>query len=87
VPRKRQYRRPLPEGWTVTTETSVHGRHLVPGTEVSVFGRRGRARFRRRVDTPTSMWLELWSASQGMFWFVTPEQIKRVHVRRKMRAH
>lgn len=76
--------RPLPDGWSETDHLTVNGRHVTTGTELSVWGRRGRVRFVKQVTSPKSTWLQCWA---GQRWaFIDPNAVKTVHyARRKLR--
>jgi hypothetical protein len=75
----------LPEGWVVSTEIQIHGRYIVPGTELKIEGRRGRFRFIKHVKTNTTEWVDVWGGSTGSENWSSfhPDKIKRVHSKAK----
>lgn len=78
--RRRKRTAPLyPEHWEVSEESVCNGRHLTPGTEVSIRGERGRFRFLRHVRNTTSgsEWVDL--LQDKRFRSFRPERIKTVH--------
>lgn len=42
--------RGYPENWVVSEEMTWNGRKIVPGTELSITGKRGRYRFQRLIQ-------------------------------------
>ena len=74
-------------GWTVSTSfIAASGRHLSPGTEVSITGERGRFRFVRHVVTDKGVeWLDFIGGTKGvsMMRAFRPERIKRVHTKKQ----
>jgi hypothetical protein len=87
ITRKRTEPRPLPADWTVTTDLTIHGRHVVPGTELTIQGVRGRVRFVRHVrrDNGTE-WLDVIAADESGWRSFRPERVRTVHIRRRTRA-
>lgn len=75
--------------WVVTTEWSANGRNLVPGTEISIRGERGRFKFQRHVFNPKNNreWVDVIGGPNGakQFRSFAPEQIKTVHWKNKIR--
>lgn len=73
-------------GWAVSTEhVSPTGRHLSPGTEVSIHGERGRFRFQRHVTNASGVeWIDVIGGPKGVrAWrSFRPDRIKRVHYKR-----
>jgi hypothetical protein len=72
----------LPPDWHEFFDAKIHGRAILPGTEVSIIGKRGRFRFVRRiVKDDGSEWLDFWGGKKGVeSWrSFTPESIKTVH--------
>ena len=81
-PRKRVAPRPLPADWDVTTETSIHGRRVVPGTPLSITGIRGRVEFVQRVKrTDGTEWIDVIQPGHVGFRSFRPERVKTVHTR------
>ena len=78
--RKAAKPKPLPEGWVVETEVKINGRSVTPGTELSIQGLRGRARFLRQITTPTACWIDVITPEphkiQRSF---NPDKVKTVH--------
>lgn len=75
--------------WQVAETICVNGRHLVPGTEVSITGERGRFRFVRHVRRPDGTeWLDFVGGRPGVerARSFRPDRIKTVHRLAKMRA-
>jgi hypothetical protein len=72
----------LPDDWHESTEASVNGRLLAPGTEVSIKGERGRFRFVKRVSRDSGVeWLDFWGGPKGCeAWrSFRASQVRRVH--------
>ncbi|AYN58545.1 hypothetical protein HOU70_gp64 [Arthrobacter phage Liebe] len=72
----------LPSSWSVFDAAAVNGRQLVPGTEVSIRGERGRFRFLKRVVLDDGReWLDFWGGPKGapQWRSFAPEQVRRVH--------
>lgn len=72
--------------WTRETEIRVNGRVVVPGTEISFRGERGRFRFVERVTTPRgASWLSVIGGPKGVrTWRSLPEaRVRTVHVKRQ----
>ena len=84
--KRRQQKLPTtPDGWTVETEIKINGRYLRPGTEFKVAGQSGRFRFTRQVTTPTSTWIDA-RTSDGRFKSFSPERVKTVHAKTRLRG-
>lgn len=74
--------------WTRTTQTQINGRHVTPGTELTVSGQRGRFRFLEHVTTEQGIeWLWVIGGAKGYETFraFRPEAVKRVHYKQKTR--
>lgn len=72
----------LPADWEEFTNAVVNGRHLEPGTEVSIRGERGRFRFVKRVRRANGTeWLDFWGGKKGCEQMRSfyPSRVKRVH--------
>lgn len=71
----------FPEDWVVSTEIQVHGRHVVPGTELKIAGKRGRFRFIKHVQTSTTEWVDVWGGPVGgeQWGSFHVDKVKRVH--------
>lgn len=64
--------------WVREETCKVHGRTLTPGSEVSIFGERGRFRFQEAVTTEAGKhWL--WFTSASGFRAFYPERVRTVH--------
>lgn len=74
---------PLPPDWEQHLDAVVNGRHLEPGTEVSIRGERGRFRFVKRVTRPERgiEWLDFWGgpAKAPHLRSFTADRVRRVH--------
>lgn len=83
--KQRSKPQPLPDNvaaWTISTEMQVHGRYVVPGTELSIQGERGRFRFQRYVLTPNgAAWIDVIGGPRGhSHWrCFRPGRIRTVH--------
>ena len=87
MPRRKKVVSQLPEGYSESLNATANARHLVPGTEVSIRGRRGRYRFVKFVSSPNSEWIQCWGGPVGkekMHSFRL-EDVKTVHWKGKMR--
>lgn len=45
--------------WVVSHETTINGRMVEIGTELSIKGEPGRFRFLKRIKTPTAEWIDV----------------------------
>ena len=73
-------------GWTRETEIRVNGRVVVPGTEISFRGERGRFRFVERVTTSAGVsWLSVIGGPKGIrTWRAfREERVRTVHTKRQ----
>jgi hypothetical protein len=80
---------PLPAHWVVSTEIQINGRHIVPGTELKIRGRRGRFRFIKHVKTDTTEWIDAWGGGKGAEQWSSfhPDRVHRVHVKMQTPAN
>jgi hypothetical protein len=73
----------LPPDWEQHETATVNGRQLVPGTEVSIRGERGRFRFLKRVVRPERgiEWLDFWGGPKGAAQWRSfrPDRVRTVH--------
>jgi hypothetical protein len=73
----------LPDDWEVSTEVTINGRQVSPGTELQVSGERGRFRFIRQVTRPERgiTWLDVWGGPKGSenLRAFRPERVRTVH--------
>lgn len=73
--------------WVVSNETTVHGRKLVKGTEISIKGERGRFNFVRHVYNPKidSEWLDVVGGPAGYKTMrsFSIDRVRRVHNKAK----
>lgn len=78
--------RPAPEGWTISEETTIHGRHVQKGTELRVRGIPGRVKFLRHITRDNGLeWIDVLSDFGG--WrSVRPAAVRTVHRKTKLRA-
>ena len=84
MPRRKHCPSRLPEGWVKTREFKWNGRHISPGTVLSIKGERGRFRFIAHIKTPTSEWIDVIGGVKGvdMWRSFYPDRIRTVHLRR-----
>lgn len=71
-------------------EAVANGRHLVPGTEVSIRGERGRFRFQNARITSTGKTVLNFvggAAGHEVFRSFYPERVRRVHRLNRTRAN
>ncbi|AYN57783.1 hypothetical protein PBI_DRMANHATTAN_65 [Arthrobacter phage DrManhattan] len=81
MPRKKS-KLNLPADWHEHDNAEANGRHITPGTEVSIRGERGRFRFLKRVTRDDGReWLDFWGGPKGCeAWrSFSADQIRRVH--------
>jgi hypothetical protein len=75
--------KPLPPDWVIESEATINNRKVVPGTEVSIKGERGRFRFIQRVVRPERgvEWLDFWGGPKGSEAWRSfhPDKVKRIH--------
>lgn len=72
----------LPPDWHEHDHAEANGRHITPGTEVSIRGERGRFRFLKRVTRDSGAeWLDFWGGPKGAeAWrSFSADRVKRVH--------
>lgn len=72
----------LPADWHEHDHAEANGRHIGPGTEVSIRGERGRFRFLKRVTRDNGLeWLDFWGGPKGAeAWrSFSASQVRRVH--------
>jgi hypothetical protein len=67
-----------PEDWVVSEEMTVNKRNVVPGTEMSFVGQKGRFLFIKHVINGKHEWIDVISNS-GQFRSFRPSEVKRVH--------
>lgn len=84
--RKKKTEAELPEGWVVSEETQINGRHVQAGTEISVHGVKGRLRFIRHVKTETAEWIDARCIDKKTRSF-RPEAVKTVHYTTRTREN
>lgn len=81
--RRRAAALPLPPDWEEREETTINGRTVEPGTELSIRGARGRFRFLKHVTRPERglEWIECWGGPKGCETqrSFRPEQVRTVH--------
>lgn len=84
IQRKAAKPRPLPSDWTVSEDITINGRHVTPGTELSVAGVRGRVAFVRHVrrDNGTE-WVDAIQPGRTGWRSFRPEQVRTVHIKPK----
>ena len=84
--KKAQPQEPRPnDHWTVTTELQINGRNVIPGTELKIYGERGRFVFMKHVDTGSSSWIDVWGGpykSEKLRSFAI-EQVQTVHYKKR----
>ena len=75
--------------WVRTDTYMANGRHIEPGTELSIQGERGRFRFIQHVYNPRIdvEWIDVIGGRKGVkeIRAFRPEKIKRVHYKKKLR--
>lgn len=74
--------------WLRETEIVINGRNVVPGTELSIRGERGRFHFIERVTTEKmSTWISVIGGPKGerMFRSFNEDRVKTVHWKNKLR--
>ena len=77
--RKPAAAKPWPDGWTVSYEITVNGRHVEPGTELTLIGGGGRYRFEKHVRTAAdAVWIDAMGPT-GRFRSFRPDQVDTVH--------
>ena len=69
----------------ITTELTVHGRQIHPGTELSITKERGRYRFMKHVENNGVEWIDVWGGPKGREQTrgFRPDRIKTVHYKNK----
>jgi len=74
-----------PEGWVVSETCTVNGRNLMPGTEVSVRGQKGRFRFVKHVVNGDKEWIDVMGGAQ--FRSFRPSEVRTVHRKNRTREN
>jgi hypothetical protein len=80
--RRTKNERTFPEHWRVSTETTINGRRVTPGTELSIRGVRGRFRFVQYVEVEGGRsWVDVIGgpANYKLQRSFGVEQVKTVH--------
>jgi hypothetical protein len=81
-PRKRVPPKPLPADWKVSTETSINGRRVEPGTPLSITGVRGRVEFVQHVRRDDGVeWIDVIQPGHVGFRSFRPDRVRTVHRR------
>lgn len=78
-----------PADRTIATTYTANGRHITPGTELSIRGARGRFRFVAHVRTHAGAeWIDVYGGPQGRTAWrsFAPDRITRVHRTTKTRG-
>jgi hypothetical protein len=75
-----------PAEWVVSEEMTVNKRNVVPGTEISFRGQKGRFRFIKHVINGEHEWIDVMNNS-GQFRSFRPSEVKRVHWKNMTRAN
>ncbi|UJQ86853.1 hypothetical protein PQE16_gp63 [Arthrobacter phage Reedo] len=81
MPRKK-LKTNLPADWHEHDHAEANGRHISPGTEVSIRGERGRFRFIKRVTRDDGReWLDFWGGPKGCenWRSFSADRVRRVH--------
>lgn len=78
---RKKFKQTLPPDWHEFYFAEANGRHMTPGTEVSISGERGRFRFVKRVVRGHTEWLDFWGGPKGCEQLRSfyPDRVKRVH--------
>lgn len=76
--RKKTQHLPHPPGWVVSSECTIHGRHVEYNTELTIRGIRGRVVFRQHVVNGDHEWIDVLDANRH-FRSVTLDRVKTVH--------
>lgn len=72
--------------WVVSSEIMINNRHVVPGTELSIYGERGRFKFFKHVINGDKEWIDVIDKYKAFRSFRV-EQVKRVHYKNKIRPN
>lgn len=77
------------EDWVITTEIKIHGRNVVPDTELTMFNERGRFRFKRHVNTGKTEWIDVIGGRPGFEKWRSfgVENVKYVHYKQRTRKN
>jgi hypothetical protein len=79
--------KPPPDGWSVSYEIKVNGRHVTPGTELSIDGGDGRYLFTKYVETAAGRrWIDA-KDSEGRFVSFKVDRVGTVHRINRTRAN
>lgn len=89
MPRKKKQKveSNYPPDWRVAEYAYWNGRHIRPGTELSITGERGRFRFVKFVETPTATWIDVIGGKHNLSRSFHPSRIKTVHRIKKTREN
>jgi hypothetical protein len=77
----------IPEHWVVEESIQVNNQTVVPGTEISVKGERGRFKFLKKVTTPNTSWVDCIGGRKGyeVYRSFETSKIKTVHRKKTTR--
>ncbi len=70
--------------WVVNEEMMINNRHVARGTELSIYGQRGRFRFYKHVLNEDKEWIDVIDKFKAFRSFRV-EDVKRVHYKNKIR--
>lgn len=83
IERKTVAARPLPADWHVAEQTTINGRHVLPGTELSIAGVRGRVTFMRHVRRDNGVeWIDVLQPGHTGWRSFRPNRVRTVHQRK-----
>lgn len=83
--KKNQFKTPAANAhWIISQEIMINNRHVVPGTELSIWGERGRFKFVKHVVNGDKEWIDVIDKYKAFRAFKV-EQVKRVHYKNKIR--
>lgn len=85
--RRKRFQKETPDAsahWVISEEIMINGRHVGRGTEISIRGERGRFRFYKHVVNGDKEWIDVIDKYKAFRSF-RPEQVKRVHWKKKIR--
>jgi hypothetical protein len=75
--------------WEIKTEIQINGRNVIPNTELSISGERGRFRFIKYVNTGEAEWIDVWGGpKKSESWrSFRLDRVKTVHFKNRTDAN
>ena len=71
-------------GWVIETDIQINGRHVTPGTQLTINGESNRVEFVRKVYNPRNgaTWIDARQSGRHRSFYI--EDVKRVHSKKRV---